>query len=121
MVARVSSAPSPLHWVTEPLRSSWIGDPLVLDTAFQLAIRWCYDELGIVSLPTYWASYRQYRKKFPADGIQAIFETTAVYDHKITANITFIDRDKTVIARLNGYEATMYESLAKAFKPQNAA
>ena len=116
MVARVASAPSPEKWMAEPLRSRWIGDPLVLDSAFQMAIIWCFEETGMVSLPSYSASYRQYRHRFPLEGVTAVLEVKNVSDHKLMGDFTFLDADNTVVARLSGYEAIMAPSLFKAFK-----
>ncbi len=116
MVARVASAPSPEKWMAEPLRSRWIGDPLILDSAFQMAIIWCFEETGKVSLPSYSASYRQYRHRFPEEGVTAVLEVKNVSDHKLTGDFTFLDADNSVVARLSGYEAIMATSLFKAFK-----
>ncbi len=121
MLARISSAPSPVKWMKEPLRSRWIGDPLVLDSAFQMAIIWCFEEMGVVSLPTYCASYRQYRNKFPSDGVTALLEVKEVTKRKLKGNFTFLDKNNLVVAQLTGYEAAMDESLFKAFKTKDAA
>ena len=121
MIAKISSAPSPEKWMTNPLRSKWIGDPLVLDSAFQMASLWCYDEKGIVSLPSYSANYRQYRNNFPSGGITAVLEVKEVSDHKMKGNFTFLDSKNVVVAQLTGYEAVMDASLFKAFKPQYAS
>ncbi|MBW2739860.1 MAG: polyketide synthase dehydratase domain-containing protein, partial [Deltaproteobacteria bacterium] len=120
MLARISSAPSPVKWMKEPLRSKWIGDPLVLDSAFQMAIIWCFEEMGVVSLPTYCASYRQYRNKFPSDGVTALLEVKEVTKRKLKGNFTFLDKNNLVVAQLTGYEAAMDESLFKAFKMQGS-
>jgi hypothetical protein len=121
VTARISSAPSPKKWMTDPLRSRWIADPLVLDCACQMAIIWCFEERGVVSLPSYSASYRQYRDKFPSDGVTAILEVKEVTDHKMKGDFTFLDSDAVVVARLTGYEAVMDASLSKAFKARHAA
>lgn len=117
MVARISAAPLPAKWMVEPLRSRWIGDPLVLDSAFQMAILYCFNETGLVSLPNYASSYRQYQKAFPLDEVTAVLEVKKMTDHKITCDFTFLDKDNTVVAQLSGYEAVMDTSLLKAFKP----
>ncbi len=121
MMAEISSAPAPVKWIKDPLRSTWIGDPLALDSAFQMASLWCYEERGVVSLPGYSASYRQYVNRFPARGITAVLYVKQVTAHKMAADFTFLSSDDSVIARLTGYEAVMEPSLFKAFKPQNAA
>ncbi len=77
MVARVASAPDPEKWMTRPHRTRWIGDPLALDCAFQMASLWCYEETGSVSLPSYCASYRQYTRVFPGKGLTAVLFVTA--------------------------------------------
>jgi hypothetical protein len=119
--ARLSAAPPPHQWMTEPLRSRWIGDPLVLDCAFQMAIVWCYEEMGVVSLPSYNASYRQYRECFPAEEVTAVLEVKSVSGHKMKGDFTILDADDVVVAQLTGYEAVMDESLFKTFKPRLAA
>jgi len=121
MLARISSAPSPVKWMKEPLRSNWIGDPLVLDSAFQMAIIWCFEEMGVVSLPTYSASYRQYRNKFPSEGVTALLEVKEVTKRKLKGDFTFFDKDNVVVAQLRGFEAAMDNSFFKAFKTKDAA
>jgi hypothetical protein len=118
IIAEISPAPSPEKWMTDPLRNRWIGDPLVLDSAFQMAIIWCYEEMGKVSLPSYLASYRQYCDSFPAKGVTAILKVNEATDHIMRGDFTFLDPDNIIIARLTGYEAVFDASLYKAFKPQ---
>ncbi|MDI6687837.1 MAG: SDR family NAD(P)-dependent oxidoreductase, partial [Desulfobacterales bacterium] len=118
MAARISTAPLPAKWMVEPLRSRWIGDPLVLDSAFQLAILYSFEETGLVSLPSYTSSYRQYQKAFPHDEVTVVLEVKRMTDHKMTCDFTFLDNNNIVVARLTGYEAVMDASLIKAFKPE---
>jgi NAD(P)-dependent dehydrogenase (short-subunit alcohol dehydrogenase family) len=115
IIADVATAPSPMTWIAHPLRSRWIADPLVLDSAFQLAIVWCYETKGLVSLPSYAASYRQYRDRFPADGVRAILKVNQATANKMTGDFTFIDANNEIIAKLNGYEAVMDTGLQRAF------
>jgi hypothetical protein len=115
MTAQLRCAPSPETWLEDPMRSRWIADPLVLDCAFQMAIVWCYEQKGMVCLPSYAESYRQYRDRFPDDGVTAVLELVTVTDRKLVGNFTFLDRSKAVIARMTGYEAIMDHGLFKAF------
>lgn len=119
MIAKVTAAPSPEKWMSNPLRSTWIGDPLVLDAAFQMATIWCFEQSGAVSLPSYASQYRQYRGQFPPEGVTAILEVKDVSDHKMVGNFTFVDLDDKIVAQVLGYEAVMDESLFKAFKPKS--
>jgi acyl transferase domain-containing protein/NAD(P)-dependent dehydrogenase (short-subunit alcohol dehydrogenase family) len=116
IVAEVSSAPSPEKWILAPIRSQWIGDPLVMDAAFQMAIVWTFEELGQVSLPSYYASYRQHMRRFPERGITAFMEVREVKGAKMRCDYTFLDETDNVVARLTGYEATMDPALISAFK-----
>ena len=120
MVANVAPAPAPSAWVKEPLRNRWLSDPLALDAAFQMATIWCFEEKGAVSLPSYCAAYRQYRSRFPAEGVTAVLEITAASDHKMRGTITFLDADGTVVAQMTGCEAVMDPALQKAFRPAAA-
>jgi hypothetical protein len=120
MIARLSLAPAPSEWVKEPLRNKWLADPLALDAAFQMATVWCYEEKGVVSLPSYCATYRQYRPRFPGDGLTAVLELDSAGSRKLKGSITFLDRDGIVVARITGYEAVMDQTLYRAFKPAAA-
>ena len=120
MVANVAPAPAPSLWVKEPLRNRWLSDPLALDAAFQMATIWCFEEKGAVSLPSYCAAYRQYRTRFPAEGVTAVLEVTAAGDHKMRGTITFLDADSTVVAQMIGCETVMDPALQKAFRPAAA-
>ncbi len=121
MVARIEAAPPPAQWMTQPLRSRWIMDPLVLDCAFQMAILWCYDQEGMVSLPAYIRAYTQYRRRFPADGITAVLEAASTSGSSFTGDFTFVDADGAVVARMEGYEAVMSPTLFNAFRANTAA
>jgi NAD(P)-dependent dehydrogenase (short-subunit alcohol dehydrogenase family)/acyl carrier protein len=114
--ARVASAPPPARWMNDPLRSRWIADPLILDSAFQMAIIWCHQQHGLVSLPSFAAAYRQYCHRFPEKGVSAVLEVQNSNGRKMVGNFTFLDLDKNVLARLTGYEAIMDPGLSKAFK-----
>jgi hypothetical protein len=120
MVADVSGAPSPNQWMDSPLRNSWLFDPLALDSAFQMASLWCYEQRGCVSLPIHVASYRQFRPAFPAEGVTVVLEVREVTDKKMRGDFTFIDANSAVVARLAGYEAVMDPLLNRAFKPSGA-
>jgi hypothetical protein len=121
MVARISAAPRPREWMSSPLRDRWIADPLVLDSAFQMAILWCFEEKRTVSLPRFVTSYRQYRHHFPAEGVTAVLEANPINHHKMRADFTFFDSNDETVARLTGYQATVDTSLPEAFKPRYSA
>ncbi|MBU1712696.1 MAG: SDR family NAD(P)-dependent oxidoreductase, partial [Proteobacteria bacterium] len=118
MVAHISPAPHPDKWIKDPLRNQWISDPLALDSAFQMAILWSYEELQQLSLPSYCRNYRQYCSNFPSEGVTAVLEIREALKHKIKCDITFLDTDNIVVAMLNGYEAVISNSLFKSFRPQ---
>jgi NAD(P)-dependent dehydrogenase (short-subunit alcohol dehydrogenase family) len=121
MVAQISSAPEPREWISSPFRDQWISDPLVLDCAFQMAILWCFEEKETLSLPTGAASYRQYGRQFPAEGITAVLEVKEVTNHKMLGDYTFSDANGEIVAQLKGYQAISNVSLRKSFKPQYRA
>jgi hypothetical protein len=117
MVADVTGAPAPVQWIVAPLRNSWLCDPLALDSAFQMASLWCFEQRGCVSLPSRAASYRQFRTAFPAEGVKVVLEVREVTSKKMRGDFTFLDAASHVIARLVGYEAVMDPLLNRAFKP----
>ena len=120
IIARVRLAPAPADWMDDPLRSAWLGDPLVVDAGLQMGILWCHEELGSVSLPTCGARYRQYTATFPSDGIVASLEVRERSTHRVTADITFLDTGGTVVAQMEGYGWTVDPSLREAFGREQA-
>jgi hypothetical protein len=117
MVAEVTGAPEPSQWIATPLRNSWLCDPLVLDSAFQMASLWCYEHRGCVSLPSHAASYRQYRSAFPVEGVTIALEVRETTPKKMRGDFAFLDANGEVIAHMTGYEAVMDPLLNRAFKP----
>ena len=119
IVARAHAAPAPAAWMSDPVRSNWLADPLVLDAAFQLAILWCQEERGAVSLPSHLARYRQYRG-FPREGVTISWSVLKTAAHSATGDFCFVAPDGDLVARLEGYECTLDPSLGNAFRSRRA-
>jgi hypothetical protein len=120
LVARLRCAGSPLQWMSDPLRSGWLADPLVLDGAFQAAILWCFEELGAVSLPNRIARYRQFVRTFPAGGVQLRIAIRQHSPHRMQADMDFVGLDG-LVARIEGYECTVDASLHAKLKGAGGA
>ncbi len=63
----VRPAPLPTEWIRQPLRNSWLADPLALDSSFQLMILWSFERYRSGSLPVFAGRYRQYRRSIPRE------------------------------------------------------
>ncbi len=113
--AKAKSATTPKTWMKNPIRSSWLADPLVLDGSFQLMILWCFEQFGAGSLPTAIGTYRQFQKSFPKEGCKININVISHTKHRALANIEFIDINNQLIARLDNYECVVDASLQKAF------
>jgi acyl transferase domain-containing protein/NAD(P)-dependent dehydrogenase (short-subunit alcohol dehydrogenase family) len=118
MTADLLSAPAVIDWIAQPLRNQWLMDPLIMDAMFQMGSLWCFEEKGVVSLPNYFAAYRQYRESFPQNGVKAIMMVKDVTDHKMQADFVLLDSREEIVATLTGYEAIMSDTLNNAFKPE---
>ena len=110
ITARILTAPDPRSWINDPIRTSWMSDPLIIDSAIQLATLWSHENMGQAALPAYSASYRQYCPRFPKGEITAVLDIAEAADGRIKGNFTFIDQNNTVLARLEGYEALLAAS-----------
>ncbi len=119
IVANVNAAPSATTWMRKPVRSSWLSDPLILDSAFQLMILWSFAQQGIGSLPTAIAHYRQYERNFPKEGAKVIAEVVEHTDHRARATIEFLKNEDHILALMEGYECVRDSALHLAFKENN--
>ncbi len=115
--ALAKSAPSPEHWIEEPLRNSWFADPLVLDTGFQLITLWSIEQYQAGSLPVFAGRYRQYQERFPKTGIEIRARIIKQNSSRAFADIDFINPlDELLIARLENYECVIDASLKATFR-----
>jgi NAD(P)-dependent dehydrogenase (short-subunit alcohol dehydrogenase family) len=116
IAAHLRNAPAPATWLRRPLRQQWITDPLVLDASFQLMVLWCLEQHGAPSLPCLLQRYRQYRRSFPAGGVQAVATLTRASGMHALADIDYRDSLGQVVARLEGYECVIDPALRRAFR-----
>jgi hypothetical protein len=114
MVAVVHPAPPPGEWMQAPLRTAWLGDPLVIDAGLQLGVLWCHQELGALALPSYAACGRQYQP-FPQADVTTVLEVRETGPQLMTGDLTFLDPSGKVIACLQHSEWTVATSLRTAF------
>jgi len=116
IVADVNAAPEPSAWMQQPIRSNWITDPLILDSAFQAMIIWSFEHKGNGSLPTEIKYYRQYQKQFPKQGVRIVASVKQYTDYKAISDIEFVDKSCKLVASMKGYQCVIDSSLHKAFK-----
>ena len=109
-------SPAPSEWLEQPLRNTWLTDPLAIDSAFQLVVLWCRERLGANSLPTAIGGYRQFRRAFPAEGVRVVAEIRQASDTRAVADIEFLDASGELVARLGAYECVVDASLNQAFR-----
>ena len=122
IVALVKPAPDPREWITEPLRNSWLTDPLAIDCAFQLMILWSFERSGKASLPCFAGRYRQFQDRFPRDGVQIVIQVIRENEQGATADMEFFDPETgKLAARLEGYECVIDASLNSAFRRNRLA
>jgi len=114
-------APAPEAWLTSPHRNKWILDPLIMDSAFQAAIIWSYETLGMVCLPTYIANLRIYKGIVEHGGdVTIILTVNEQTSHTIKGYFTFIDEQGKVLASITGFEAVMDPTLGDKFKQKTS-
>ena len=116
IAAWVATAPAPASWMAKPLRQHWLTDPLAVDAAFQLMILWCLERSGSGSLPAAIGSYRQFRRRFPADGVRIVASARESNDRRAIADVEFLDSHNELVARIESYECVIDASLNAAFR-----
>jgi acyl carrier protein/NAD(P)-dependent dehydrogenase (short-subunit alcohol dehydrogenase family) len=117
IASMVRPAPQPDQWIKQPLRNSWLSDPLALDSSFQMMILWSFERYKAGSLPVFAGRYRQYQEAFPATGAEIRVHVTSQSDSKAAAEIDFVDpASGALIARIEGYECVIDASLNASFQ-----
>ena len=120
-VGTAATAPPPAEWLTSPLRSAWVADPLVLDASFQMMILWSFAQHGAGSLPCFAGRYRQYRRAFPAGPVRVAIRVTKDNGQFARADVDYLDADGQVIARVQDYECVIDRQLDQAFRKNQLA
>jgi hypothetical protein len=121
IVGWVSSAPTPSEWLGPPERSTPLNDPLVLDAAFQFVVLWCSEALGADALPSAFARYRQFRPRFPVDGMRVLAEIRDASPMRVRADLEFLDVRGELLARLDTCECVVGSTLNRAFRRNQLA
>ncbi|MFN3430711.1 MAG: SDR family NAD(P)-dependent oxidoreductase, partial [Candidatus Sericytochromatia bacterium] len=121
IVAEVEAAPDPRAWIAQPLRDTWLADPLALDAAFQLMILWSVEQENAPCLPCYAEAYRQYRAEFPQSGVTVIAKVRERKGNQLVTDFAFVDAEGALVAELLGAEATVDASLQAAFRKNELA
>jgi hypothetical protein len=110
------AAPAPAAWVQQPLRATWLADPLALDCAFQAMSVWCHAERGAVSLPSALGRYRQFARRFPAGAVRVVCRVAPGAGPVVRAAVEFADAAGRLVARIDGYECVLDAALTAAFR-----
>ena len=121
IVAESKTSPAPSKWLSQPLRSTWLGDPMSMDAAFQMMILWSFQQTHNGSLPTGVGRYRQFVSRFPKDPIRVVIRVAKQSAHAAEAMIEFTSMDGDLLARIDDYTCVIEASLAQAFKQNQLA
>ena len=116
VAALLKAASAPIKWMRNPLRGSWIADPLALDSAFQMMILWSNAHRGGPSLPSALGSYRQFVGAFPKGGCRAVIGVALGISAIAVATIQFLDRQGNLLASAEGCEFVVDAALHDAFR-----
>jgi acyl transferase domain-containing protein/NAD(P)-dependent dehydrogenase (short-subunit alcohol dehydrogenase family) len=115
IVVRSRAAAAPAEWQSQPLRGSWLADPLAIDAALQAIILWSQRERGQPCLPCGIGRYRQYRRGFPREGVEIAVRIDSAAAHLIRATVDFRDAAGRLVARMDDCENVVDGALTAAF------
>jgi hypothetical protein len=119
LVATLVGGRKPSEWMENPPRSDWLGDPLIMDGAFQLMILWTRKNANLLSLPNYVGRYRQYVSDFPTGTSGIVIRARRKGVASAGADMEFLDERGRLLATIEDYECTMSPSLDGAFKARS--
>ena len=109
-------APTPWAWMSDPVRGSWLADPLAIDAALQAVILWSQEMRGKPCLPCAIMNYRQFRRTFPKAGVQIVINLREAPEQLIRCDVEFVDHQGILVARMEGCESIADGSLVSAFQ-----
>jgi hypothetical protein len=92
----------------------WLIDPVVLDSGLQMVILWARTTHDVTPLPARFKAYRRYAPLRSRDGSSIWCELAARADldaRLVRADLTFFERDGTVLGVLEGLECTASREL----------
>ena len=112
----VGRAPSPDVWFHKPMGPSWVWDPLMVDSAFQLLVLWGEENQGYPNLPTAFQSFEQYAPFSKDQDVEVRLKLNETREHSLKADIEFLNDKGDLLARFQGYEAVSNPSLEAGFK-----
>jgi acyl transferase domain-containing protein/NAD(P)H-dependent flavin oxidoreductase YrpB (nitropropane dioxygenase family)/NAD(P)-dependent dehydrogenase (short-subunit alcohol dehydrogenase family) len=102
---------SPAECFRRNVPGQWVIDPVLLDSAFQLAILWERTQFDMTPLPSGFAEYRRFRRlgRFPVHCyLQA---KPSAEGHVLSTNIKFLDPDGHLIASVREMEFSCTKAL----------
>jgi NAD(P)-dependent dehydrogenase (short-subunit alcohol dehydrogenase family) len=102
---------SPVGWVSDATESSWLIDPLMLDSGLQLLILWSRQHWEMTTLPSCFRAYHRFDSQ-PGNQIHCevrIRPNTG--GHTIHADLVFINADGRVIGVLEDIEGSSTRAL----------
>jgi acyl transferase domain-containing protein/NAD(P)-dependent dehydrogenase (short-subunit alcohol dehydrogenase family) len=116
MAGLVKSAPAPKQWIRNPLRPTWLSDPLMLDSSFQMLILWSWEHRRTGSLPCAIGRFRQFTTAFPKAGSRVVVRIDSGKAPVVMATLQFLDRQGNLLALVEGYECVLDQGLGEAFR-----
>lgn len=116
LTASVKSGSRPEEWMADPVRSSWIADPLTLDAAIQLAVVWNREAFGLASLPMRLAEYRLCARSLRGGPFRAELRGVRVGANMSRSDITLLDSEGSPVVELRGLEMVMDAAFAEDFR-----
>lgn len=118
----VHPAKAPTEWMDKPLRRKWVGDPMVMDCAFQAMILWAFEQYNAGSLPVSFERYTQFQSSWPKGDVVVRAKIEKHSAHQAIATIECVSQQSgTVLARIEGYECVIDASLNEAFQRAHLA
>ena len=115
ITVETKTALPPSSWMRSPVRDRWLADPAALDSLFQAMILWSAQEMGAPCLPSFAGRYRQFAE-FPERGVRIVVRAVKRAGGAAGADAEFLDDRGAIIARLDGCECAVSETLAPAFR-----
>jgi len=119
IIVMIKLTSSPKKWMSSPENEDWFIDPVLIDSAFQACVLWCWKYLNRPSLPTGFDSFRCY--SLPSESQSQVIKVKIknIKKNKVVTADIFFYQQGVCLAEIQNYQAISTDILISAYQKRS--